>query len=232
MDEVAGHGRTVLFVSHNMQTLSALCGRGLVLVNGRLVADSTMDGAITAYTKQIATQKSALPHILYDGGNLRGTEEASIVRVEMLDSRLNPKVVLASRDTVVFRIWIRSRSPLPQGSVVLSIRTAAGSTLAKFETNPRRIQPMKQAGDHYVDCCIDSLPLMPNQYFVSVGLAHYGVRLIDWKVDIGTIVVLEPSDPVCEMSAHPEGPLVIDHRWIGGVFAQASEHNQAAHLDQ
>ncbi len=214
MDEVAGHGRTVLFVSHNMQTLSALCSRGLVLSQGKAIADSSMEEAIAAYTVQVATQNSAAPHVLYDSTGVKSISDSSVVRVEMLDHEMAPKIVLPSCGSVIFRIWIRSRSAIPQGSVILSIRTASGMTLAKFETNPRRIQPLKQAGDHYVDCCIDSLPLMPGQYFVSVGLAHYGVRLIDWKMDIGTMLVAEPSDLTIEMSGYPEGPLVIQHRWV------------------
>jgi len=215
MDEVAGQGRTVLFVSHNMQTLSALCSRGLVLSEGKVIADSSMEAAITAYTVQVATQNSSAPHILYDSTGVKSISDSSVVRVEMLDHEMAPKIALPSCGSVIFRIWIRSRSALPQGSVILSIRTASGMTLAKFETNPRRIQPLKQAGDHYVDCCIDSLSLMPGQYFVSVGLAHYGVRLIDWKMDIGTVLVAESSDPRIEMSGYPEGPLVVQHRWVG-----------------
>jgi lipopolysaccharide transport system ATP-binding protein len=41
MEEVAGHGRTVLFVSHNMDSINRLCSRGLLLNAGRLVADGS-----------------------------------------------------------------------------------------------------------------------------------------------------------------------------------------------
>src|SRR5262245_40861897 len=40
MSEVAGGGRTVLFVSHNMAAIDALCPRSLYLVAGALFADS------------------------------------------------------------------------------------------------------------------------------------------------------------------------------------------------
>jgi lipopolysaccharide transport system ATP-binding protein len=39
MEEVAGHGRTVLFVSHNMNNITRLCTRSILLNGGRLVAD-------------------------------------------------------------------------------------------------------------------------------------------------------------------------------------------------
>ena len=37
MEEVAGHGRTVLFVSHNMAAISSLCTHAMVLKNGAIV---------------------------------------------------------------------------------------------------------------------------------------------------------------------------------------------------
>jgi lipopolysaccharide transport system ATP-binding protein len=41
MGEVAGEGRTVLFVSHNMAAVRSLCGRVIRLDGGRITADST-----------------------------------------------------------------------------------------------------------------------------------------------------------------------------------------------
>ena len=213
MDEVAGHGRTVLFVSHNIQTLSALCSRGIVLSKGGLLADTDMTEAIGAYTSQITDQKSSAPHVLYEGTSTEKILEGAVIRVEMLDENLRPKNVVPSCGAVTFRIWVRARAAMPQGSVILTLRAAAGTTLAKFESNPRRIQPIKRAGDQYVDCRIESVPLLPGQYFVSVALAHYGLEMIDWKMDIGTLTVVDASKPEHEMSAFPEGPLVMRHRW-------------------
>ena len=49
MDEVAGHGRTVLFVSHNMGAIQNLCSRTIMLEHGRMVADGPTDQVIAAY---------------------------------------------------------------------------------------------------------------------------------------------------------------------------------------
>ena len=42
-------GRTVLFVSHNMESVRALCERCIVLEKGRLVFDGPVDDAIAIY---------------------------------------------------------------------------------------------------------------------------------------------------------------------------------------
>lgn len=49
MQDVAGHGRTVLFVSHNMAAIHQLCSRCLFLENGRMTADDTPEIIIGHY---------------------------------------------------------------------------------------------------------------------------------------------------------------------------------------
>jgi lipopolysaccharide transport system ATP-binding protein len=49
MEDVAGQGRTILFVSHNMETVLRLCGRAILLDQGRVVADGPTDTVVRAY---------------------------------------------------------------------------------------------------------------------------------------------------------------------------------------
>ena len=49
MRDVSGHGRTVLFVSHNIGAIRNLCRSGIVLEQGRLMMASTIEEAIGAY---------------------------------------------------------------------------------------------------------------------------------------------------------------------------------------
>jgi lipopolysaccharide transport system ATP-binding protein len=50
-DVTTADGRTVLFVSHNMGAVKALCTRGIVLEQGMLVCDGKTDEAISIYKK-------------------------------------------------------------------------------------------------------------------------------------------------------------------------------------
>ncbi len=49
MDEVAREGRTVIFVSHNMPAVERLCGRGVLLEQGRVAALGPMPQVIAGY---------------------------------------------------------------------------------------------------------------------------------------------------------------------------------------
>jgi len=54
MAEIAHNGRTILFVSHNMGAIRALCSRGIVLERGHVVADTDVSGAIDLYHRLAA----------------------------------------------------------------------------------------------------------------------------------------------------------------------------------
>ena len=50
-DVSRGEGRTVLFVSHNMTSIKALCKRGIILKNGMLADDGEVDTVVTHYLR-------------------------------------------------------------------------------------------------------------------------------------------------------------------------------------
>jgi lipopolysaccharide transport system ATP-binding protein len=59
MGDVAHEGRTVLFVSHNMNAMKSLCGRALLLANGLLSLNGPVDSVIERY---LQTQNAAQTH--------------------------------------------------------------------------------------------------------------------------------------------------------------------------
>ena len=50
MGEVAGHGRTVLFVSHNTSAIATLCSRGILLKDGGVQYQGDATSALQAYS--------------------------------------------------------------------------------------------------------------------------------------------------------------------------------------
>lgn len=49
-DLSTGEGRTVLFVSHNIAAVKALCNKGMVLEKGRIVLNSSIENAVSLYS--------------------------------------------------------------------------------------------------------------------------------------------------------------------------------------
>jgi len=107
-DVSQGEGRTVLFVSHNMQSMKTLCTHGMVLNNGQIVKTGTIQECIEHYidTSAGVGLVSKVEDVSMFRENfgllLHGID---FVSVEML----NPNVgELATDDTLKFKARMRS----------------------------------------------------------------------------------------------------------------------------
>jgi lipopolysaccharide transport system ATP-binding protein len=60
MEDVGKEGRTVLFVSHNIAAIKALCSRGVFLASGSLITDNHIDRAIYDYNQKFSEKKSSI----------------------------------------------------------------------------------------------------------------------------------------------------------------------------
>jgi len=63
MKDVAGQGRTVLFVSHNMAAIKMLCPKGVVLKAGKVAATGQIDKCIESYLGNQNSGDKILSHI-------------------------------------------------------------------------------------------------------------------------------------------------------------------------
>jgi lipopolysaccharide transport system ATP-binding protein len=64
-DVSRNEGRTILFVSHNLSALSALCNKGIMLNTGQIVSNGEVDEVVKAY---LAINKSTSPaRLLFTG---------------------------------------------------------------------------------------------------------------------------------------------------------------------
>jgi lipopolysaccharide transport system ATP-binding protein len=62
MQDVAGHGRTVLFVSHNLGAVSRLCPSGLYLVGGELQFAGAIEDVLANYTGSLEAGRVSFNH--------------------------------------------------------------------------------------------------------------------------------------------------------------------------
>ncbi len=65
MEDVTGQGRTVIFVSHNLATVKSLCSKGILLENGRMKSQDTIDRVIEDYLSDNLNHQSILNTIHY-----------------------------------------------------------------------------------------------------------------------------------------------------------------------
>ena len=162
MQDVAGHGRTVLFVSHNMGAVSTLCARGLLLAEGKLVFAGRAQEVIDMYGRAASEE--------YDIAFPPDPEKPSITRVTIDHEALQQrqlKVVIAFQSPTPVQI--------PIGGIIL--RAASGEpvwgTNGRFHPGPREALGISVGR---LTCEAQNIPLLPGQYQVSIWLG-------DWHTD-------------------------------------------------
>jgi homopolymeric O-antigen transport system ATP-binding protein len=103
MDDIARHGRTVLFISHNMEAIQRLCTRGLLMDRGRLIASGPIADVVAEYrsAEQVLAEVGRL-----NARGRTGTGWATIRDIRLLN-RAGEAVAAAPTDgDLVFEIDI------------------------------------------------------------------------------------------------------------------------------
>lgn len=91
-DVSSGEGRTVLFVSHNMGSVRALCNKGLVLKNGQMQFQGTADAAVQNYLDNYVEESR---EIEWSREEAPGTHE-----VKLLSAKVKKAGASSSREMI------------------------------------------------------------------------------------------------------------------------------------
>ena len=99
MEDVGKEGRTVLFVSHNLASLSKLCSKAVLLVNGEKVTDGECDRVISEY---INTGREANGEIVWnDRSSAPGNEKVRLHAVRVISSDVVTTEIEISEDIYI-----------------------------------------------------------------------------------------------------------------------------------
>ena len=82
MMDIAKSGRTILYVSHQMQTIRQLCDRVIVLKEGKVIYDGDVEQGIAVYTESVDVTETKIDMV---GHKERGTQMAVIQSAEVLE---------------------------------------------------------------------------------------------------------------------------------------------------
>ena len=163
MSDVASEGRTVLFVSHNMAAVRAICSTGLLLSHGKVVERGPVSAVLSTYARQSA---SSLGDVL--------TFEPSESKPQFTRLELEQATVEFG-DT----LGIRGRIQAPRDatvSVEIEIHDERGTPIAYMATAPvdTTTFPMRAGVEHEFRLGVGPLPLATGRYSVYFWLIKFG----------------------------------------------------------
>ncbi len=176
MSEVAGGGRTVLFVSHNMDAVRRLCVSGLLLSSGVVDFVGQTDECIDRYVSQLSKLNGSHQIHFERGSN----DRPHLIRIDLLDEKDHPLPRPMTWGFVRFRIHFHSPTQVKGASVILYISTMSGALLTICSTTPdSAVQIEYKSGDNYVDCDFPQLMLSSGSFIVGAALALPNMEWFD-----------------------------------------------------
>lgn len=112
MKDVAGEGRTVIFVSHNMGAVSDLCTRALYLNKGQVVLDGSTESVIRAYVRNNMLSNISTGAGLDDPELRRGNGKVRFTRIETINSEGKTDAEFLPNEKIIFRIEAIKNEPV------------------------------------------------------------------------------------------------------------------------
>ena len=136
MGEVAEEGRTVLFVSHNMPAVQALCARAILLRAGTVAVDGSTGEVLREYLGHLLATAA---HAFEDNPDRRGDGSVRLTAARVLDEEGRP--VRAGRRRKADHARVLLREPDRRGAVRFRARDRKSSQYRRgtHEHSDRRL---------------------------------------------------------------------------------------------
>ena len=211
--EVTGAGRTVIFVSHNLPSVTSLCTRGMLLEGGRQTFEGSIEKTVQTY---LSRRLKLAGGGLLEHAERDGSGEARFHSVQIVGEDGGEGLYPGREATIVMTFRARERLIGRHLNLALGINTMLGERLITLYTRFDPNQPL--LANDLVDgstvyCRIPELPLSPGRYYVTLYLDRPG-EIIDRIQNQVELEVL-PFDYFGSgvLPTESQGPFLVRHEW-------------------
>jgi lipopolysaccharide transport system ATP-binding protein len=162
-------GTTVLLVSHNLGTVASFCRTGLLLEEGKLAAQGSIEDVVRTYVRSLET---AAWQTLEERSDRSGEGRVRLTSVK-IEAPGRPSGEIVTGESLRFTFALSTR--VPGLDCAFGIYDASGNLIADFtsiESSPLDVVFDLQLAPepHVVVCELDELLLLPGRYRIDVGL--------------------------------------------------------------
>ena len=175
MQKVSKSGRTVLFVSHNMAAISALCNRAILLQNGRFKMEGDPDEVIAHYVKSTNSLSESSIN-LEDRVNERfGSKEyAKWKSIELTNGQNEPTNVFRMGEEFKVKLGLEVFKTSKNFEIGLAIANMQEVVLHQVLSNWEGLSSIDEQGLHQIEVNLPSVGLFPGLYQIAIWIAIQG----------------------------------------------------------
>jgi lipopolysaccharide transport system ATP-binding protein len=200
MSEIGQHGRTILFVSHNMSALRGICKQAIVIDHGKLVAQGEVNDTIDQYLARISDEPQD------------EVVETPTFTISSVEIRSESSPVIKTFDPVRISVKFIPKTAIPDPGLFISILTMESRRLASLDFKDFATAAPLEAGEVCeLGFTIESLPLLYGPYQLEIHLKNSRDMLVE-------LVPRSYQFEVAETEVY--GGRKLDH-WFGKVGLRA-----------
>ncbi|MSQ15673.1 MAG: ABC transporter ATP-binding protein [Dehalococcoidia bacterium] len=214
MSEIAGEGRTVLFVSHNMAAISELCRECMVLESGAVLLIANTDEAILTYLStdgEVAIDSSIMERQIDHDGSVDFTQAL------VLDSSGNATRNIHFGEPITIAISFRVNRPLNAVRIGFEIATVTGLAIASSHYPVEEPTYMNYEPGHYTLRAEVEHFLRAGRYVVRVGGHHANAARngasIGRVMDAAIFDIIPISFESARLAQYENGLIAMFPRW-------------------
>jgi lipopolysaccharide transport system ATP-binding protein len=186
MSRVAGQGRTVLFVSHNLRAVTELCSRAIVLDRGKIVHSGAPQDAVLSYLA--ARQVERPDGIITQAMHVHEPEEVRFLEAKLVREDGQTVSSVFADDPLHFQLRFEVRREVADVRLIVVIESIDGTQVAVLHSTDRDGPPFSGPPGTYSADVNVTCPLTPGSYFVHLEAklkpGYWGSgRGMDWVRD-------------------------------------------------
>lgn len=204
MRQLVRDGTALVFVTHDLEQMRAICGRSIVLEHGAVSFDGPPSAAIARYLMAMSRTVSARPTDLVETGMDRNVR---IERFSLRDGFGDVATCVGPDHFVQIELDFRIAGGSKELAVELNLRPAEGGENSLSFNSARNGRTFTLSeGLQHVTLDVASLPLRGGQYFWNVRV---------WDADSGMTLVDTPFQypMVLDDGGRATGNLALPHDW-------------------
>ncbi len=168
MQEVAGSGRTVLFVSHNMSAVQRLCKRAILLRNGALAAAGNVDEVVAAYLGHL--RDSAATAFTANNPDRLGTGAVRITSARVLNEIDRPSSHVRAGQPATLEFTYHNPTGAREANMFMTIYNQLGVACTQLDMSLNHQSARDLATQGAFRCRIPNLPLPIGEYRVALAV--------------------------------------------------------------
>ncbi len=168
--EFRNEGRTIVLVTHAMNTVKDMCDRAVWLSHGVITGEGDPSELVEAYTEQMLGENVRAE----DGSIRRGTGEIQITSVELrVNGQDAPVKRFRTGDDVGIRLHYRTEKSVPRPVFGIEIEALGGSTITAPCTRDIGLIPPDVDGEGHVDVALTAVSLLPGTYDLHTVVSDF-----------------------------------------------------------